>query len=251
MQLSFSSLFKFSYGSIIGIFIQLNLNANSQNFNQPPTGWGKQLSANKSFIENKGQFVLESGDRHEVLFAVDHSNVKVYFTKEGIVYKLVKPKHKSEKEKEEEKREEQEMLQKIKTIEEFKAFEAEEHRIKSINETVKMHFENANPETEVVGYGIKPDYHSYNYTQAGGTIKNVNYVKGFEKITYKNIYPSIDIEYAFAETDGLKYTVTLHPGANPSLVKMIYDKHVHLKANGDVVIDTRIGDMIDPAPLNF
>ncbi len=232
--------------SLVLISSQLNSQSLSSN-----TAWNKALTANKSFIENKGQFTLDGSDRKEVLFSVDHSNLKVYFTKKGIVYKLIKPKIKTEKEREREEEYEEAMKRSIKTAEEFKAFEAEEHRIKSTNETVNMLWNEPNENVEIIGVNPKNDYHSYNYVQAGGTLKNVNYVKGYEKIVYKNIYPFIDIEYVFAEKGGLKYSITLHPGANPAQIKMIYDKHVDLKNNGDVSIDTKVGDIIDHAPLTF
>lgn len=215
------------------------------------SSWNKSLISNKAFIENKGQFTLDGSNRKEVLFSVDHSNLKVYFTKQGIVYKLIKPVNKSEKEKAREEELEEAMKRNITTDAEFKAFEAEEHRIKSISETVNMLWTNPNPDVEIIGVGPKNDYHSYNYLQAGGTLKNINYIKGYEKIIYKNIYPFIDIEYVFAEKGGLKYSVILHPGADASQVKMSYDKNISLRKTGDLHIETKLGDIIDHAPLSF
>ena len=245
-----SKLEKFLKAVLVLCLFLLATQLNSQSFNNS-SSWSKNLSPNKSFIENRGQFVSESGDQNEVMFAIDHSNIKIYFTKKGLVYKLSKQKFKSEKEIERELEEEQEELQKIKTVEEFKAFEAEEHKIRTINDEVKMIWENANPDVEVIGVNAKNDYHSYNYTTAGNTIKNINYIKGYEKIIYKNLYPNIDVEYKFAEQGGIKYSLILHPGADASVVKMIYDKHISLTKNGEIHIDTKLGDITDHAPLSF
>lgn len=114
-----------------------------------------------------------------------------------------------------------------------------------------MLWQNANSNTEIVADEATTDYHNYYFKQASGEYKNVSNIKGFKKITYKNIYPNIDIDYVFHKMGGLEYSLTLHPGANPSQVKMLYNSHVDLNNAGEIRISTKFGDIIDRAPLTF
>jgi gliding motility-associated-like protein len=98
---------------------------------------------------------------------------------------------------------------------------------------------------------LTSDYHNYYFKQTNGEYKNVSYIKGYKKITYKNLYPNIDVDYMFSEKGGLKYSLTLHPGADPSLVKMVYNNHVSLNSDGEIRVSTKFGDIIDHAPLTF
>ena len=229
----------------LGLLIVTELKAQNTN----SSSWSKKLDRQKSFIENKGQFVIPNsfGNMSDVLFAVDNGGTKIYFTKKGITYTFLETikKQKDEREMERERREE------FKDAKSHERFEKEEHQLKTKTDQVTMLWQNSNPNTTIEASGLTSDYHSYNFKQPSGELKNECYVKGYKKITYKNIYPNIDIEYVFAEKDGLKYALTLHPGADPSLVKMVYDNPISLNSNGEIEISTKFGDIIDHAPLSF
>lgn len=214
--------------------------------------WSAKFAYQKAFVENKGQFTIPAsfGNNSPVLYAVDHGGTKIFFTKKGITYTFLEASKKQKDERERE-REEREKYEKITNEEEFMRHEKEEHKLKTRADQVTMLWQNANPNVVIEPSELTADYHSYHYKQESTQYKNVNFVKGFKKITYKNLYPNIDIEYIFAEKGGLKYSLILRPGADPSLVKMVYDRHVSLNANGEIRIDTKFGDIIDHAPLSF
>ncbi|MES2762774.1 MAG: gliding motility-associated C-terminal domain-containing protein [Bacteroidota bacterium] len=213
------------------------------------SSWSKKLEYQKAFIENKGQFTIPNslGNPAEVLYAVDHGGTKIYFTKKGVTYSLLEAtkKQKDQREIERERREE------FKNPEEHARHEKEEHELKTKTDQVTMLWQNANPDVQIEASYITSDYHNYYFKQADGQYKDVSHIKGYKKITYKNLYPNIDVEYMFSEKDGLKYSLTLHPGADPSLVKMVYDHHVSLNNAGEIRISTKFGDIIDHAPLTF
>ncbi|MBN4072969.1 gliding motility-associated C-terminal domain-containing protein, partial [Crocinitomix catalasitica] len=52
--------------------------------------------------------------------------------------------------------------------------------------------------------------------------------KAYEMIRYKNIYPFIDILFDLKGDDGIKYNFILHPGADPSDIKMKYPVDANL-----------------------
>ncbi len=213
------------------------------------SSWSTKFGFQNSFIENKGQFVIPSsfGNTSPILFAVDQGGKKIFFTKKGITYTFLvtSKKIKDQREMERERRAE------FKSPEDYVKNEKEEHELKVKTDQVTMLWQGANSNVDVVATDITTDYHCYNLKNSNNTSQNIPNAKGFKKLTYKNIYPNIDIEYVFSEKGGLKYTLTLHPGADPSLVKMVYDNHVSLNSNGDVLIDTKFGDIIDHAPLSF
>ncbi len=217
--------------------------------NNNSLSWSTKFGYQKAFIENKGQFIIPDafGNNSPVLCAVDHGSTKIYFTKKGITYTLLEAtkKQKDAREIERERREE------FRSPEEHMRHEKEEHQLKVKSDQVTMLWQNANANVTIENTEVTSDYHNYYFKQADGEYKNVSNIKGFKKITYKNLYPNIDVEYVFHEKDGLKYSLILHPGADPSQIKMVYDNHVSLNSNGDIRISTKFGDIIDHAPLSF
>ncbi|MGB3947893.1 MAG: T9SS type B sorting domain-containing protein [Bacteroidia bacterium] len=208
--------------------------------------WASRAENPKAFIENKGQFHTNSSNDN-VLYAYDNSGTMIYFTSKGLVYRFIEEvlKNKDEKEKEREREREKS----FKTVEEWKEHEAEEHKRNYKIDYVNFYWENSNPNVQIIAEEPTADYHSYTFEEKG-EFKNINYIKGFKKLIYKNLYENIDVEYVFHPLNGIKYTLVLHPGADVSKVKMLYDD-VKLKNNGDLNVTTLFGDIVEHAPLTF
>lgn len=234
---------------ILTLFVFLSPTASIKAQGNDKSSWSKKFGFQKAFIENKGQFSIPNGSDNSspVLFAVDHGGTKIYFTKKGITYSLLETTKKQKDDRELE-RERQEAMS---DPEAHARHEKEERRLKVKKDQITMLWQNANYNTQIIASDVTSDYHSYYFKQTNGEYKNESNIKGYKKLTYKNIYPNIDIEYVFHEKSGLKYSLTLHPGADPSLVKMVYDHHVSLNSLGEIHIDTKFGDIIDHAPLSF
>lgn len=207
--------------------------------------WKQDYSSSKVFIENKGQFdANENKLIGEIQYAADFGSTRVFFGKKGVSYSFLNAKKVP--------RDEREHLSaklKLKTTEDYKQWEKVIGKFHYQADEVNMVWENANY-SNIKAEGQRSDYHSYSFKTKNGEESNVNYVKGFDKITYKNIYPKIDIEYAIHPQEGLKYAVILHPGANPDDVRMVYDRAVRIE-NGKVKVATLFGDIIDHEPFTF
>jgi gliding motility-associated-like protein len=216
--------------------------------NKKPT-WSATLQSPKVFIENKGQFKVpaKSEIQSPVHFAYDDGSTKILFTSKGLVYYFSEKRQVKEKDAEEIERERKE---KVKSVEEYIEKEREERAITYKRDLVSAEWEGANQNVEIISEGQTSDYFSYVFYE-DGVEKNVNYINGFKKITYKNLYPNIDVEYTFHPDDGIKYALILHPGADPSQVKLKYSDKVKITDNGDVYISTRFGSIVDHAPLSF
>ncbi len=211
-------------------------------------GWSAGWQPSKVFIENKGQF--PKVNNLSVEYAIDYDRTKIYFSSTGLTYAFFKsiPKDKEEEEREKER----EGRQNFKTAEEWLAKEKEEHNANIKRDYVNLIWENANPNAKITASEQADEYFSYSFKE-GEAVSNINYIKGFKKIMYKDLYPNIDVEYTFHPTEGIKYALILHPGADISMVKMKYTdaNKISINAGGDLHIRTEFGDIIDHAPVTF
>lgn len=214
-------------------------------------GWSLKTERPKCFIENQGQFRHPiSGE--EVLFAVDNGPSRIYFTTTGVCYSMINV-YTAQESEEKTEREKEYNRRKIHIDNgPLNNEESEEKRTVHTSDFVTFIWENASPEAEIITTGKKDFYFSYSFTNESGKEMHKNEIPAFEKITYKNIYPNTDIEYTIHPAEGIKYSITLYPGADPSLIKMKYDtNHALMLKNGDLHIATRFGDIIDHAPVSF
>ena len=191
----------------------------------------------KIFVENQGQFDGENNTFFPILFAARLGNIDAYFDALGITYryqKLGNPKNKAEKEKDEKEREAR-----------------GEEREDEIAETlfVRLTWLGANPNATVTGSEAETYYSTYP-VGLDGTIKaNV-----YRKIIYHDLYPGIDVEYVFpTDKEGIKYNLIVHRGADVSKVQLKYDgiDNMHLNPEGDVIVETEMGEFTDHAPICF
>jgi uncharacterized repeat protein (TIGR02543 family) len=60
----------------------------------------------------------------------------------------------------------------------------------------------------------------------------------YSRIIYRNLWPGIDLVY-YGTTDRLKYEFIVHPGADPSLIRLAYRGASAVKVNGDGRIEVR------------
>ena len=79
-------------------------------------------------------------------------------------------------------------------------------------------------------------------------------IHSFHKITYRDIYPGIDLEFVAKKgTDKpVEYNFIVHPGADASLIKMKYNSgsNINLK-NGMIEMDLAFGTLKEKIPLSY
>ncbi len=112
-------------------------------------------------------------------------------------------------------------------------------------------FIGANPDVEIISEGKESSYHSYSCYNEKNELLHVNEIPAWKKITYKNIYPNIDIEYEIHPESGFKYSIIVRPGGDISKVRLQYSKNIQLNADGTITTPTRFGNIIDHKPLTF
>ncbi len=191
------------------------------------TKWSSEPFNRQYFVENKGQFDTDVVSDKKILFQAILGDVKAYFTTGGVIYRYdILPE-----------------------LEKGKDPDEDAVSTKPVYRYASYTWSGANVNVEVDG-GEKQAF-TYGYqTGPSSSIK----VNAFKKIVYHNIYPGIDIEYSFPEKKkGIKYAVIVHPGADLSKVKSVYNglNKIHLNSNGDAVVKTDIGDITDHEPITY
>lgn len=75
--------------------------------------------------------------------------------------------------------------------------------------------------------------------------------KIYNAVTYKNIYPNIDVRY-YTTNDKLKYDFIIHPGGNPAAIALRYDGVTSLSVkNKELIIGTSMGDVKELSPYSY
>ncbi len=90
-----------------------------------------------------------------------------------------------------------------------------------------------------------------NYILGNDPGKWANNCKIYQAVTYKNVYPNIDVRYYTADNK-LKYDFIVHPGGNPDAIAMRYDGAGKLEIkNKELIIHTSVGDVKELYPYSY
>jgi hypothetical protein len=187
------------------------------------------------FTQNKGQVADMNGNvQPSVLFTTHSKGVKLFLTKNGISYQFQRTNYPDG----------------YNTSDKMKMRESElEKQIKTSTYRMDM---------ELVGASINPlieteskneYFENYYLAQCPNGILNV---PTFSKIIYKEVYPKIDW-IVYAKGNEMKYDFVVHPGGNPTDIKIAYKNAsaVNLMNDGGIVATTTIGQIIDSKPITI
>ena len=113
----------------------------------------------------------------------------------------------------------------------------------------EMHFEGSRPHPD-----IEPDHPSavyYNYFIGTDPARWATHVQAFEAVTYKQIYPNVDIR-VFSSASRLTYDVIVYPGGNPDQVVMSYQGADRIEVkNNRLKIYTHYGVIEEQTPYAY
>ncbi len=114
-------------------------------------------------------------------------------------------------------------------------------------ETFRMDLElvGANPNPVIKARGKSKDYVQY-YN------RNALDVHSFRKLTYESVYPGIDW-VIYTTDEGLKYDFVVHPGADPTQIKLQFHHHeaIKINADGSFTLSCKMGSITEQAPVSF
>ncbi len=185
--------------------------------------------SDRSFLENKGQFDGRTGIAGEkVLFGVDEGALQILFTAQGVTYRFD---------------------QKEKNYYRQRG-DRTKPRMNNRSDLVHMRWEGGSRNVQVVPDGLKQNHHTYSSLLPDKSTHDITGVRGHERITYKGLYPGVDVVYTIHPEKGLKYELVVAPGADLTMVNMRYtaDRALILEEDGNLRIATPFGDIVDHAP---
>lgn len=122
--------------------------------------------------------------------------------------------------------------------------------VKNIRTTgFKVDFINANPNTFIESSNATPDYN--NYFIGKDRSKWAGNVKNYKRILYNDLWQGINLE-ALGQDNSVKYNFYVKPGADPSNIKMYYDKveKISLK-KGEITIKTQLNEIVEHEPYAY
>jgi gliding motility-associated-like protein len=113
----------------------------------------------------------------------------------------------------------------------------------------RVTFLNASQDATIVPDKAIPTYS--NYIIGNDRSKWAKHVKIFQAVTYKNIYPNIDIRY-YSESGTLKYDIIVHPGGDVNKVALRYEgADKLLLKNNELIIKTSVADVKELYPYTY
>lgn len=185
------------------------------------------------FIENIGQYgntVVGYDNMGTIKFGYEGLNMPVLFTTKGLVYL-------------------QRKVEKISDFSENKKSEKEkENKFTATDRVITMEWVNANTNPQIVAEELSPVYHTYGLLQ--------NKARVFKKLTYKELYPGIDLIYSFDKNKetGFEYSLLVKPEADVSKIRMRYGgdvKKIGKDKNGNLVIRSDIDGVVETIPVCY
>ena len=110
-------------------------------------------------------------------------------------------------------------------------------------------FAGANEDVEIVPDKPLPTYN--NYFIGNDSSKWASHCRVFQGVTYKNIYPNIDLRY-YTNNGVLKYDLIVHPGGDPEKIIMQYQGADQLKIKSNqLLVKTSLGEQKELEPLSY
>ena len=183
----------------------------AQTLDQKFTQNFKQSQKQAAFQENKGQIVDQDGKiRTDIHYIYNAPGLKVQFKANSWSYELYQLEQIDQQFSEATLQ--PEMPEGFDKHSQPKNYNYIAHRVDVLlpnaNQNVKIQTEN-------------PVNYTENFYKEYTPEEGVTNVKSYKKLTYKNVWNNIDIEWVAKGTE-LKYNIILHPGANPKDIKMAY-----------------------------
>ncbi len=193
------------------------------------------------FYENKGQIVDQEGKLNpKVKYLFNSGGLNVQIKKEGFsydVYEVEKTKKKKSK------------VENSLTVIDRKPKDDFDYKFKF--HRVDIDFLDANKNPEIIAEGKSTDYE--NYYNIPGKPEGITEVHRYEKITYKNIYPKVDLVF-FKPNDTTKtieYNFIVNPGGRISDIKMKFKGAKTKLKDGKLSMNLRFGEMQENIPHSW
>ena len=110
-------------------------------------------------------------------------------------------------------------------------------------------FIGCNEDVQIVPDKRLPSYN--NYFIGRDSSKWAGNCRIYQGVTYKNIYPNVDLRY-YSDNGGLKYDIIVHPGGNVAQIAMKYEGADKLTIRkNQLLVNTSVGQAKELAPYTY
>lgn len=207
------------------------------------------VAQNKSqsigFKENKGQIMDQKGNPNpDVKYLLNTHGLNVQIKTNGFSYDIYETKKHPLTEKQKAK------LRPANHSENGKE-KTPDYSLEYVYHRIDIDFVNSNPKVELVTEEISKDYD--NYYNVPNKPDGVLMVYQYQQITYKNIYPNIDVVFSIPK-DSLKaveYNFVVHPNGKVSDIQMKFSGAKTDLVENKIQIQVRFGEMEETLPLSW
>lgn len=194
----------------------------------------EKSSLSFGFTENKGQILDQNRNLNgQVLYIYKGRNLTVQLKKNGFSYEIHSLQNPPP----------------LKPDKKFMLDPADLQNTRILTSRIDIELKGMNSDFVVIPEKKRKSF--YNYIIDGKEIYNV---ASFEKVTYKNIYPNIDIEFKIGTSSDqdFKYDLILNPGADLSQVKFLIEgaENITVK-NNKLSIQTALGNITENIPISY
>ncbi len=200
----------------------------------------KQQSSKTGFIENKGQIIDQNNKPNPaVLYLLNTPGMNVQIRRGGFSYDLYKfssPTAQSYANRGSVPEDRESSIQ-------HPASSIQFHRI-------DLDLVNANPHPEIETSSPSSDY--LNYYTTGTPVDGITNIHSYSTVTYKNIYPEIDLEFTLTDSSRFKYNFIVYPGGHMEDIRMkIFGPSSIGITDGNLVMMTSLGEIREHIPESY
>lgn len=219
---------------ILFLFLILSTNLFSQNKNH-----------SIGFIENKGQIIDQKGKTNNaVKYLLNTNGLNVQIRNNGFSYDIYETKkHKLSKK---EINKQNPFLDPINENNQF-----QDYKLEYIYHRIDIDFLNSNKNTSIIPTEKSIDYD--NYYNVIGKPEGVLNVYKYQQITYKNIYPNIDVVFSIPK-DSLKpveYNFVVRPNGKVSDIQLQFKGSKTELVDNKIKMKVRFGEMEEILPKSW
>jgi len=113
----------------------------------------------------------------------------------------------------------------------------------------------ANPSAKITAEA-QQEYYENHYTTAARRLGGIQGIRSFARLVYHDVYPHIDwVVYVPEEgaASGMKYDFVVHPGGNPSDIRLKYDGASALSPaqDGSLRVQTEFCELLEARPYSY
>ena len=200
----------------------------------------KGLIQRPGFIENKGQIIDQNSKPNPaVLYLLNTPGMNVQLRRGGFSYDLYSFPSPTEKNATPPPLHSRERRARCESL----SGEMNFHRI-------DFNLIGSDPDCELVISGQSQDY--LNYYTTGTSVDGVTFVRSYQTVIYRNIYPYIDLEFLVDQKSGVKYSFIIHPGGKLSSIRMkITDPEIEVSSSGALMLKNTTGSINEEIPRSF